>query len=86
MVSKCTSYSRLNANDRVDPYVALYEPPAPKHMQDVTHLRWRGLLPPSFIKEALDAIACVPISPHPLNSHPHNVLAPPSTHRPHPSS
>ncbi|KJA23551.1 hypothetical protein HYPSUDRAFT_137715 [Hypholoma sublateritium FD-334 SS-4] len=53
----CLGSQRLNANDRVDPYVALYEHPAPKHMQDVTHLRWRGLLPPSFIKESLDTIA-----------------------------
>ncbi len=31
-------------------------------MQDVTHLRWRGLLPPSFIHKVLETIACALIS------------------------
>ena len=66
-VSKCTLLIRLKANDRVDPYVALYEPPEPKHMQDVTHLRWRGLLPPSFIHKVLETVAYVLISACPYD-------------------
>jgi len=46
----------LCANDRVDPYVCVYEPPTPSRIQNVTHLRWRGLLCPNFVQEVLDTI------------------------------
>lgn len=68
---------RLYANDGINPYVCVYEPPAPSHIQNVTHLRWRGLLCPNFIREVLDTIMCVkkkkknlssPPSDHPLSS------------------
>jgi len=46
----------LYANDRVDPYVCVYEPPTPSRIQNVTHLRWRGLLCPNFVQEVLDTV------------------------------
>jgi len=52
----CLGSQRLYANDRVDPYVCVYEPPTPSHIQDVIHLRWRGLLCPNFVQEVLDTI------------------------------
>ena len=33
---------RLQANDRTDPYVALYDIPEPRSVGIVTHVRWRG--------------------------------------------
>ena len=50
---------RLAGNDRVDPYVAVYEPPTPSQLGDITHLRWRGLLPPEFVQEIIDTAECV---------------------------
>jgi len=52
----CLGSQRLYANDRVDPYVCVYEPPTPSRIQNVTHLRWRGLLCPNFVQEVLDTI------------------------------
>ncbi|KAF5361819.1 hypothetical protein D9756_002399 [Leucocoprinus leucothites] len=46
---------RLQANDRVDPYVAIYEPPTASRVGNVTHLRWRGLLSPAFVQSVIDA-------------------------------
>jgi len=40
----------------VDPYVCVYEPPTPSRIENVTHLRWRGLLCPKFVQEVLDTI------------------------------
>ncbi|KAF8075128.1 ribonuclease P 40kDa subunit-domain-containing protein [Lyophyllum atratum] len=45
---------RLKANDRVDPYVALYECPFPSYVGDVTHLRWTGFLGPDFVQSIID--------------------------------
>ncbi|KAI0057440.1 hypothetical protein BV25DRAFT_1863361 [Artomyces pyxidatus] len=42
---------RLQANDRVDPYVAVYTPPQPSMVGEITHIRWRGLLPPSLVQK-----------------------------------
>ncbi|EGN96866.1 hypothetical protein SERLA73DRAFT_57918 [Serpula lacrymans var. lacrymans S7.3] len=41
---------RLKANDRVDPYVAVYEPPAPSRIGSATHMSWTGLLHPVFVQ------------------------------------
>ncbi|KAF8159424.1 ribonuclease P 40kDa subunit-domain-containing protein [Crassisporium funariophilum] len=49
----CLSAQRLFANDRVDPYIGVYEPPTPSRTQNVTHLRWRGLLCPAFVQEVI---------------------------------
>ncbi|KXN84248.1 hypothetical protein AN958_12821 [Leucoagaricus sp. SymC.cos] len=45
---------RLQANDRVDPFVAMYEPPTTSRVGNVTHFRWRGLLSPSFVQAVVD--------------------------------
>ncbi|KAF9530390.1 ribonuclease P 40kDa subunit-domain-containing protein [Crepidotus variabilis] len=55
----CLGAQRLYANDRVDPYIALYDPPAPNRVGDVVHLRWRGLVSSEFVKHVLDVIECV---------------------------
>ncbi|KAJ3495714.1 hypothetical protein NLJ89_g10584 [Agrocybe chaxingu] len=47
---------RLDANDRVDPYVALYEPPISSRVGNVTYLQWRGLLSPHFVQQILNAV------------------------------
>jgi len=41
---------RLQANDRVDPYVAVYSAPAPSTIGDVVHVQWQGFLTPQFIQ------------------------------------
>lgn len=46
-------------NDRVEPYVCVYEPPTPSRIQNVTHLRWKGLLCPKFVQEVSDTIMYV---------------------------
>ncbi|KAJ3565079.1 hypothetical protein NP233_g7871 [Leucocoprinus birnbaumii] len=46
---------RLYANDRVDPFVAIYEPPAASQVGNVTHLRWKGLISPAFVQAVIDA-------------------------------
>ncbi|KAJ6619896.1 hypothetical protein B0H10DRAFT_1128238 [Mycena sp. CBHHK59/15] len=47
---------RLQANDRADAFVAVYEPPAPSVVGDVTHLRWRGFLGPVFVQSVVDVV------------------------------
>ncbi|KAF8809507.1 hypothetical protein BYT27DRAFT_7222422 [Phlegmacium glaucopus] len=63
----CLGAQRLYANDRVDPYVCVYESPTPSRIHNVTHLRWRGLLCPNFVQEVLDTITvtchALPTSP-----------------------
>ncbi|KAH8110734.1 ribonuclease P 40kDa subunit-domain-containing protein, partial [Phellopilus nigrolimitatus] len=48
----CIRYflSRLKANDRANPYVAVYEPPSPNKVGNISHFSWRGFLPPSFTR------------------------------------
>lgn len=48
-------YLRLSANDRVDPYVSVYDCPAPSYVGSVTRLRWTGFLGPDFIQSIIDA-------------------------------
>lgn len=52
----CLGSQRLYVNDRINPYVGVYEPPTSSCIHNVTHLRWRGLLCPNFIQEVLDTI------------------------------
>ncbi|KAJ7255472.1 hypothetical protein B0H12DRAFT_1233083 [Mycena haematopus] len=49
---------RLQANDRADAYVAVYEPPQPSTatVGDIIHLRWRGFLGPDFVQSVADAV------------------------------
>ncbi|KAH9066733.1 ribonuclease P 40kDa subunit-domain-containing protein [Lactarius vividus] len=45
---------RLQANDRVDPYVAVYCTPTPFTVGDVTHMKWYGFLTPQFVQKIVD--------------------------------
>jgi len=45
---------RLQANDRVDPYVAVYSAPAPSVIGDMVHIRWHGFLNPQFTQRVFD--------------------------------
>ncbi|KAH9995518.1 hypothetical protein BJV77DRAFT_222839 [Russula vinacea] len=45
---------RLHANDRVDPYVAVYSGPGPSTVGDMMHIRWHGFLIPQFVTRILD--------------------------------
>lgn len=47
-------HNRLEVNDRVDPFVAIYDPPAASRVGNATHLRWKGFLPPSFVQSVID--------------------------------
>ncbi|KAJ7917533.1 hypothetical protein B0H13DRAFT_1994847 [Mycena leptocephala] len=47
---------RLQANDRADAYVAVYQPPQPSTVGDITRLRWRGFLGPDFVQSVIDAV------------------------------
>jgi len=49
-------FCRLHANDRVDPFVAVYDPPSPSYIGEITHLQWKGLLSPAFVQNILNAI------------------------------
>jgi len=46
--------ARLLANDRVDPYVSVYECPVPSYVGDITHLRWIGFLGPEFVQSLIN--------------------------------
>jgi ribonuclease P/MRP protein subunit RPP40 len=50
---------RLHANDRVDPYVAVYSPPAPFTVGDMVHMRWHGFLTPQFVQRIVDTATYV---------------------------
>lgn len=45
---------RLQNEDNVDPYLAVYDPPLSFHVGDLLHVRWTGLLHPTFINQVLD--------------------------------
>ncbi|KIJ65538.1 hypothetical protein HYDPIDRAFT_130784 [Hydnomerulius pinastri MD-312] len=49
----CLGAQRLKANDRIDPYVAVYEPPMSSRVANITHLRWRGLMDSTFIQSMI---------------------------------
>ncbi|KAJ3800006.1 ribonuclease P 40kDa subunit-domain-containing protein [Lentinula aff. detonsa] len=51
--------TRLKANDRIDPFVAVYEPPWPTHVGSVTHIQWTGFIRPSFVQSLIDLISYV---------------------------
>ncbi|KAL5513392.1 hypothetical protein ACEPAH_3791 [Sanghuangporus vaninii] len=52
----CMDSERLKANDRPNPFVAQYEAPEPNRIGSVTHVRWSGFLPPSFVKQVLESV------------------------------
>ncbi|KAE9385123.1 hypothetical protein BT96DRAFT_928942, partial [Gymnopus androsaceus JB14] len=47
----------LKANDRIDPFVAVYEPPSSTRIGNVTHLRWTGFIGPSFVQSLIDLLS-----------------------------
>ncbi|KAK7025188.1 ribonuclease P protein subunit p40 [Favolaschia claudopus] len=48
---------RLEANDRVDAYIAVYDPPsADVTVGDLTRLRWRGFLSPLLVQSVIDVL------------------------------
>ncbi|KAE9406846.1 hypothetical protein BT96DRAFT_987111 [Gymnopus androsaceus JB14] len=48
---------KLKANDRIDPFVAVYEPPSSTRIGNVTHLRWTGFIGPSFVQSLIDLLS-----------------------------
>lgn len=52
-------WPRLQANDRVDPYVAVYSAPAPCTVGEMAHIRWHGFLTPRFVQRVIDTATCV---------------------------
>ncbi|KAK1235148.1 3-hydroxy-3-methylglutaryl coenzyme A synthase [Marasmius sp. AFHP31] len=54
---------RLQANDRVDPFIAVYETPVPNQVGTLTHLKWTGLLSPSFLQSVIDCVTATAQSP-----------------------
>ncbi|KAH7867813.1 ribonuclease P 40kDa subunit-domain-containing protein [Lentinula edodes] len=46
--------TRLKANDRVDPFVAVYQPPSPTRVRSVTHLQWTGFIGPLFVQSLVE--------------------------------
>ncbi|KAI0349558.1 hypothetical protein OH77DRAFT_1490615 [Trametes cingulata] len=53
----CLGSPRVSANDRCDPYIAVYTPPEPSRVGDITTIRWCGLIPSNFIRTILDSIS-----------------------------
>ncbi|KAI0923402.1 hypothetical protein AcV5_008964 [Taiwanofungus camphoratus] len=52
----CMGAQRLQKNDRTDPYLAVYTPPSPCQIKDVTHVQWTGLLSPAFVQIVMEAV------------------------------
>lgn len=53
IVHKSMVGSRLEVNDRPDPYIAVYTPPT--RMGSVTHIQWRGLVVSTVVQSIVDA-------------------------------
>ncbi|KAJ3754798.1 ribonuclease P 40kDa subunit-domain-containing protein, partial [Lentinula raphanica] len=49
--------TRLKANDRVDPFVAVYEPPASSQIGNVTHMQWTGFIRPTFVQSLINFVS-----------------------------
>ena len=45
---------RLQANDKTDPFIAVYALPTAHRIADVQHFRWTGLLAPVFVQNVLN--------------------------------
>ncbi|KAK0467010.1 ribonuclease P 40kDa subunit-domain-containing protein [Desarmillaria tabescens] len=72
---------RLQANDRVDPHVSLYESPGPSNVGNITHLRWRGFLGPDFVQSIIDTVTKIS-SPQFVSITSHNYPYTPVPHLP----
>ncbi|KAF9266987.1 hypothetical protein L218DRAFT_921838 [Marasmius fiardii PR-910] len=62
---------RLQANDRVDPFIAVYEPPSRSRIGSLTHVKWTGLLSPSFVQSVIDFVMTHIHSPSTSSPDPH---------------
>lgn len=51
---------RISANDRCDPYIAVYASPEPSHLSAITAIRWNGFIPSNFVQKILESISYVP--------------------------
>ncbi|KAK2462727.1 hypothetical protein APHAL10511_005245 [Amanita phalloides] len=64
----CLGSQRINLNDRVDPYVAVYEP-LPSMPGNLTHIQWQGFLCPAFVQLVVDtAISFLNTTDRPENA------------------
>ncbi|KAF7798655.1 hypothetical protein EIP86_009879 [Pleurotus ostreatoroseus] len=50
----CLESQRLQANDKTDPFIAVYALPTAHRIADVQHFRWTGLLAPVFVQNVLN--------------------------------
>ncbi|KAL1919763.1 uncharacterized protein VTP21DRAFT_1694 [Calcarisporiella thermophila] len=46
---------RICLIDKVDPFVSVYQPPSNSTHQNVTSVRWKGLIPPQIVVQLLDS-------------------------------
>jgi len=53
----CLGSERLKGYDSADPYLGVYTLDVPYTVGGVTHIKWRGLLPPKFIKQIIEISA-----------------------------
>ncbi|KAI0372624.1 hypothetical protein BV20DRAFT_963655 [Pilatotrama ljubarskyi] len=53
----CLGSPRLSANDRCDPYVAVYTPPELSRVGNISTIRWSGFIPSAFTRMVLDSIS-----------------------------
>lgn len=50
---------RISANDRCDPYIAVYASPEPSRIGVITAICWNGLIPSSFVQKILESVSYV---------------------------
>lgn len=50
----CFGSQRLLANDRVDPFVSVYECPEPSYVGNVTRMQWKGFIGPEFVQSVIN--------------------------------
>ena len=48
---------RLQANDKPDPYIAVYEPPDGSKAGDLVHIQWKGLISRWFLRIVLKTVS-----------------------------
>ncbi|KIP01853.1 hypothetical protein PHLGIDRAFT_79987, partial [Phlebiopsis gigantea 11061_1 CR5-6] len=66
----CLGSERIRVNDKPDPYICVYAPPAPSHTENLVHIRWKGLLPPPFVQSVIDIASQAPLAGIVANSTP----------------
>jgi ribonucleases P/MRP protein subunit RPP40 len=49
-------FDRIYSQDRVDPYLSVYEPPEGSYIGTITHLRYQGLLSASILARILGTL------------------------------